>query len=189
MNILSERDLSKYNTFFLEYYKFDSNGFDINSHLVRPSVATYEDIANNVGFTYTLDSAIMSFDNCESISKILIECAVLGINIDFIDILVPTEKDISAWNTHKIFETIDLHKDDISMYFESIDAPRYYIALNRNKSDVLKYLVIDRIKQDNNVDFLKGKYDSSAILAGFKSRRDARQMCENLNLLKGKQMT
>ena len=177
--ITDQRDIdySKYHTFFLEYCKFQDG---IRFHLLRPSIATYEEVTSASGSTYVLDAAIVSFDIKTSLSQALLECSMLGISVDFIYILVPNEKTVHPWQENKIFQIIDTHKEDISKYVESVDQPRFYVTTNIKKSDVLKFLVIDRISQDSKVDFLKGKYDKNAVIAGFKKRKDAYEMCKRL---------
>lgn len=179
MEIIQDIDFGKYNTFFLEYYKFENNSYQ--KHLVRPSTATYEEITNDkTNRVYTLEAVVASFDSGESMPQILCECSILGISIDFIDILVP-EKSITSWNDHKIFQIIDMHKDDVTKYIDSIDAPRFYIALNRRKKDVLKFLVVDRISQDPKIKFLNGEYDANAVRSGFSLQQEAYAMCKKLN--------
>ena len=111
-------DYSKYHTFFLEYCKFqDGTCF----HLLRPSIATYEEVTSASGSNYVLDAAIVSFDIKTSLSQALLECSMLGISVDFIYILVPSEKTVHSWQENKIFQIIDTHKEDISKYVESVD--------------------------------------------------------------------
>lgn len=62
-----------------------------------------------------------------------------------------------------------------------IDSPRYYVALNAMKTDIFKFLVVDRISQGAKMKFLKGKYDKNAVIAGFKKQIDAYEMCKKLN--------
>lgn len=71
-------DFNKYHTFFLEYYKFQDR--TCYSHLVRPCTATYEEIVDSSkAGSYVLEAAIATFEDGESISKIMLECSMLGI--------------------------------------------------------------------------------------------------------------
>lgn len=176
-----EKYLEKYHTFFLEYYKFPSSPYQ--HHLLRPSTATYEEITGTENArVYTLEGALMTFNSSESLSQIVFECSIAGISIDFIDILVPDpEKSIERWDDNKIFQIIDLHKDDITKHIDLVDAPRFYVTQNVKKKDVLTFLVIDRISQSPDINFLNGKYDVNAVRAGFTLQQEAYEMCKKLN--------
>ena len=180
MKIIGKIDFEKYNTFFLEYYK-ETRGYYCR-HYIRPSKATYDQIQDaKKGFVYTLEGAIIEFESDMSISKILMECALLGITIDFIDILVPAKEGSMFITDTKIFQVIDTHKEDVSLYFDSIEAPRYYCALNKRKTDILKFLIIDRFEQDPKIKFLNGEYDKKSVIAGFRKRETAYEMCKKMN--------
>lgn len=180
MTHIRDVDYDKYNTFFLEYYKF-SNKYC--THVLRPSEATYKQITDtSKDRIYTLEGAIATFDYSESLSQVLLECASLGITVDFIDIKVPCEQEIDTWDLKfKIFQVIDTHKDDVRKYIDKLEVPRHYIVLNKNKTDVLKFLIVDSALQSPKTDFLKGEYDKNAVIAGFRSQNDANVMCKSLN--------
>lgn len=184
MEIIQDIDFEKHHTFFLEYYKFPSNSYQ--HHLLRPSTATYEELIDDSKTrSYTLECAIASFDIDESLSQIVFECSIAGIPIDFIDIFVP-EKSIARWDDYKIFQIIDMHKDDITKHIDYVDAPRFYVTQNVKKRDVLKFLVIDRISQDPKIKFLNGEYDNNGVRAGFRLQQEAYAMCKKLNEENGK---
>ena len=180
MKIIGKIDFEKYNTFFLEYYKEAKSYYC--SHCIRPSTATYDQIINaKKDFVYTLEGAILTFEKDVSISKILMECALLGITIDFIEIRIPAKEDSVFMTDTKIFQVIDTHKEDVSSYFYSIEAPRYYCALNKRKTDILKFLIIDRFGQDPKIKFLNGEYNKKSVIAGFRKRETAYEMCKKMN--------
>ena len=113
MKIIGKIDFEKYNTFFLEYYK-EVKGYYCR-HYIRPSKATYDQIQDaKKDFVYTLEGVIAEFESDMSISKILMECALHGITIDFIDILVPAKEGSMFITDTKIFQVIDTHKEDVS---------------------------------------------------------------------------
>ena len=184
MEIIRDIDFVKYSTFFLEYYKFENTPY--RKHLIRPSTATYEEITNvKTNRVYTLEAAVASFDSGKSMSQILCECAILGISIDFVDILIPV-KSKSNWDGYTVFQVIDMHKDDIETYVDSIEAPRFYVTRNVRKRDALKFLIIDRISQDPKIKFLNGEYDNTGVRAGFRLQHEAYAMCKKLNEENGK---
>ena len=66
-------------------------------------------------------------------------------------------------------------------YIDKLEVPRHYIVLNKKKTDVLKFLIVDSALQSPKTDFLKGEYDKNAVIAGFRSQNDANVMCKSLN--------
>lgn len=180
MEIIGKIDFEKYNTFFLEYYKEAKSYYC--KHCIRPSTTTYNQIVNaKKDFIYALEGAVLTFEQDVSISKILMECALLGITIDFIEIRIPAKEDSVFMSDTKIFQLIDTHKEDVSLYFDSIEAPRYYCAINKRKTDILKFLIIDRFEQDPKIKFLNGEYDKKSVIAGFRKRETAYEMCQKIN--------
>lgn len=174
-------DFDKYHTFFLEYW---NERDPYRSHCVRPCTATYDEIESHVKQVYTLEGSVISFSNETTLSEIMIHCSLIGIRVDFVDIYANTEEyENNRWSdrSSKVIQSIDTHKEDVSQYVDVVNAPKFYIARNKNRDDALKFLVINRFLQDHKVRFMDGKYENSAIIAGFHKHYDATVYCEKLN--------
>ena len=160
-------DLSKYNTFHLEYYKTHDK---YQSHVLRPSLATYDHIISNK--SYIVEGGIKIYDHSMSLNEIVLNATIAGMVPDFISIYVDSNKNKYGWNDPKCIQFIDTHKYDMSKIVDIINLPRFYVAKNIKSGD-LPWLIIDRHTPKSFDDFLSDKYSDSNVYASFSDYDDA----------------
>ena len=160
-------DLSKYNTFHLEYYKTHDK---YQSHVLRPSLATYDHVISNK--SYVVEGGIKMYDHSMSLNEIVLNATIAGMAPDFISIYVDSNDNNSRWPRQKCIQFIDTHKYDISKIFDTINLPRFHVAKNMKSGD-LPWLIVDRHKPKSFDDFLSDKYSDSDVYASFSDYDDA----------------
>lgn len=140
---------------------------------VRGSVSPYSDfVRKDRSFVITLSPVLYSMDSCP-IEQALLEFAVAGITVDFIE----TTAEDNRFGT-RTTAIVDLHKDGPERASLVLAFPRHYVAVARGR---LPYVVIDRFAQAPAVDFLSGRFDLDAALCRFKDRAAATEYCRHLN--------
>lgn len=140
---------------------------------VRGSVSPYSDfVRKGRSFVITLSPVLYSMDPCP-IEQALLEFAVAGITVDFIE----TTAEDNRFGT-RTTAIVDLHKDGPERASLALAFPRHYVAVARGR---LPYAVVDRFAQAPVVDFLSGRFDLDAALCRFKDRAAATEYCRHLN--------
>lgn len=167
-------DLSKYNTFHLEYYKISDKYVN---HILRPSVATYEDVIGNK--SYVTEGAVMIYDNDKTLEEIILDASIKGMSPDFIYIYAD-DNSTFGWSNRKCIQFIDVRKCDATELLNAISLPRFHVAKNRRKSD-LSWCVVDRHVPKDLRAFLEDGFSDKDVIAAFKSYDDAVSYCESKN--------